>query len=195
VKQIIPPVNKIRFYIFFVILLIFIAHTIISSPNSHAELEQHLLHGLFTFDYGKVDLSIICVFNVLGIVPLFLGTYLIPFRKQFNIDPLPFWIGSFFLGGYSLLPWLALVERVNNKEDDKPNNHKPIFLYILRFSLLASIVGLLIWSFISGNPKTYFHYFLNARLVNIMSIDLAILMLIVFPYLQLSEIRNAGKSL
>lgn len=175
--------------------MIFIAHTIISSPNSHAELEQHLLHGLFTFDYGKVDLSIICVFNVLGIVPLFLGTYLIPFRKQFNIDPLPFWIGSFFLGGYSLLPWLALVERVNNKEDDKPNNHKPIFLYILRFSLLASIVGLLIWSFISGNPKTYFHYFLNARLVNIMSIDLAILMLIVFPYLQLSEIRNAGKSL
>jgi hypothetical protein len=120
---------------------------------------------------------------------------LIPFRKQFNIDPLPFWIGSFFLGGYSLLPWLALVERVNNKEDDKPNNHKIIFLYILRFSLLASIVGLLIWGFISGNPKTYFHYFLNARLVNIMSIDSAILMLIVFPYLVLSEIRNAGKSL
>ena len=172
--------------------MIFIAHTIISSPNRDAELEQNLLHGLFTFDYGNVDLSIICVFNVLGIVPLFLGTYLIPFRQQFNIDPLPFWIGSFFLGGYSLLPWLALVESANNKEDNKANNQKPIFLYILRFSLLVSIVGLLFWGFISGNPKNYFHYFLNARLVNIMSIDLAILMLIVFPYFQLSETRNSA---
>lgn len=173
---------------FWILWLVFLVYAIFFSPNVEQETMLTLIKGSFNGQFASVDLSVICVFMAMGVVPFFLGLYLIPVRKVYKPMLWPFWIASYFLGAGALLPYLAI------RKEQYPQpllssqislNWFEVFLSnkYLKVIIAVAIFAIVAYGFVKGNPQAYLKAFNQSRLVNVMSFDFCILMFVVWPYL------------
>ncbi|MDX1920211.1 MAG: hypothetical protein SFU25_05690 [Candidatus Caenarcaniphilales bacterium] len=176
--------------IFFAILFFLaVPYCLFFSPNQDQEIFRKLING----EFNSVELSISAVFCVLGIVPTFLGFYLVPQRHSYKPTVWPFWIGSFLVGAGALLPYLALRKPkfINQSSTSEIGASLVTFNWwekiisnkSLKFLFAALIFGIVAFGFIKGSPEKYYEAFQSSRLVHSMSIDFCILMFVIWPYL------------
>jgi hypothetical protein len=183
--------SKLSQKLFAVLFFVFIIYAFVFSPGGPDPAMNLLLKGSLNGNFGSLDLSVIAVFWVMGLVPIFLGLYLIPARHKYKLTLWPFWVGSFFLGAGALLPYLALRKPKFGELASKlePQNAFENFLgnKFLRWILALIIFASVITGFVKGSPGAYYQAFKTSRLVNVMSFDFCILMFIVWPYLAMQE--------
>lgn len=171
-------------FLFGVLFFVFTVYAFLLSPNQDKQILGQLLQI-----NNNLDLSLKCVFWAMGLVPILLGLYLIPTRHKYKLNLWPFWLASFLVGAGAILPYLTLRKpQVNSISLSKWE--KLLKNDFLRLIFLLAIWVLVIYGFIQGNPDAYIKAARESRLVNVMSLDFVILMLIVWPYLALQDLKR-----
>ncbi len=185
--------NKTRLFFIFIFSL-FLLEIFLFSPQINKELFSNILWNSLTWDSKKLDFSIICIFNSLGLIPIVIGCYLIPERQRFNLKVWPFFIASFFFGAGSILPYLIFRKEIIHQESqtkEVPKTLKSLIFIKFMKGLLLFLIALLVFlGFFYGNYSIYIELFKQSKLVHVMTIDFLILMFIILPYLIFTESSN-----
>jgi hypothetical protein len=160
--------------------LIWLALTIYAIASSFFKTQQgdfELIVNLSTGQWTGINPIIIAMFYIMGIFPLVYGA-LILFDRQQNVSPYPFFLVSFGVGAFALLPYFAL-----RQPDTSWDGQKNWLLKILDSRLMAiissvSLVILFVWGVIQGNWSDFVTQWQTSQFIHVMSIDFCLLCLL-----------------
>lgn len=152
----------------------------LAPPNQPNTFE--LIIKLSTGAWEGINPLIIALFNLMGIFPLIYACLLFIDGRGQKIKAFPFVLGSFGVGAFTILPYLAL--RNSNPEF---SGKKDWLIKILDSRLTGIIltigtVILLVFGFSQGNWEDFIRQWQTSRFIHVMSLDFCFLCLL-FPSL------------
>lgn len=124
------------------------------------------------------DPLLISIFNLMGMIPMMMAVLLLPLGKTRKLPSWPFIIGSFVSGAFALLPYFIFGPGNRKKTPKFSKFFKILEGRFVTVSIFATIILLLLFGLIMGNPSDYWRLFLNDRSVHIMTFDFIILLLL-----------------
>ncbi|AFY76108.1 hypothetical protein Ple7327_0676 [Pleurocapsa sp. PCC 7327] len=153
---------------------------LLAPPNQPDTFE--LIIKLSTGAWEGINPLIIALFNLMGILPLIYACLLFIDGRGQKIKAFPFVLGSFGVGAFAILPYLAL--RNSNPEF---SGQKDWLIKILdsRFTGIILTIGtviLLVFGFSQGNWEDFIRQWQTSRFIHVMSLDFCFLCLL-FPSL------------
>lgn len=160
----------------------FVAYAALAAPPDDPALTRALVRGSFTGDFGGVDPAIAAVFSTLGVVPVLASTFVLRDGAGRVVPAWPFALGMFLVGGFALLPWLA-VRNVGGPRA-LPRLPGPVRRLVahrlIGVGIVLALVGLSGWALARGSSAAYVRAFHGTSLVHVMSIDLVVCMALLF---------------
>ena len=179
----------IRKIIFGLLWLGFISYAFFFAPPEQPDTFE-LIKNLSTGNWQGINPLIISLFNIMGIWPFVYSAVVFFDGRGQKIPAWPFAIGSFALGAFVLLPYLAL-----RSANQKFVGEKNVFLKILDsriFGLLLTIGAVvLLASGLQGNWGDFVQQWQNSRFIHVMSLDFVMLSLL-FPTLLGDDMTRRG---
>jgi len=149
-----------------------LVYALLLAPPLPADLLGQL-RDLALLRAQAVDPIAIAVFNLLGVLPVaFLAILLFDTGKP---SPWPFALGSFILGGFVLLPYLAI------RESRTPLQQAPgafvcaVGSRITGLLLLLMALGLIGFAVIAGDLSNFAAQLQDSAFIAVMSVDLLVL--------------------
>jgi hypothetical protein len=179
--------RKLGFWILWVSV---IAYAFLLAPPDQPDTFE-LIKNLSTGKWDGINPLIIALFNIMGIWPMiYSGLMFIDGREQ-KIPAWPFAVGSFGVGAFVLLPYLALREA-----NQTFTGSKNIFLKILdsRWLGVALTLGTLVllsFGFLKGDWGDFVQQWQTDRFIHVMSLDFCLLCLL-FPALLGDDMARRG---
>lgn len=172
------------------IWLTLVVYAIASAQFKTQQGDFELIIALSTGDWNGVNPIIIGIFMLMGILPLVYGAFIL-FDSEQKISPYPFFLVSFGVGAFALLPYLAL-----RSPDTVWNGEKNWLLKILdsRFTAIVSTVAiavLLVVGLMLGDWSDYVTQWQTSQFIHIMSIDFCLLSLL-FPSILQDDMQRRG---
>ena len=172
---------------------IWLALTVYAIASSFTKTQQgdfELILKMSTGEFSGINPIIIAIFYIMGIFPIIYAA-LILFDSNQKISPYPFFVASFGLGAFALLPYLAWREA-----DTTWNKSKNWLLKILdsRFMAIASaltLVTLMTWGLTQGNWSDFVAQWQTSQFIHVMSIDFCCLCLL-FPAVLGDDMERRG---
>lgn len=161
----------------------------LAPPNQPDTFE--LIKNLSTGNWDGINPLIIALFNIMGIWPLIYGCLMFIDGREQKIPAWPFATGSFGVGAFALLPYLALREA-----NQKFTGSKDIFLKIqdsrwLGVALTIGTLVLLSFGLIKGDWGDFIQQWQTSRFIHVMSLDFCLLCLL-FPALLGDDMARRG---
>ncbi len=179
----------IRKIIFGLLWLGFISYAFFFAPPEQPDTFE-LIKNLSTGNWQGINPLIISLFNIMGIWPFVYSAVVFFDGRGQKIPAWPFAIGSFALGAFVLLPYLALRSPNQNFVGEKN-----LFLKILDsriFGLLLTIgAAILLASGLQGDWGNFWQQWQNSRFIHVMSLDFVMLSLL-FPTLLGDDMKRRG---
>lgn len=161
------------------IWLIFISYAFFFAPPNTPDT-LNLIMNLSTGNWQEINPYVISLFNLMGILPIMYASLLIIDSKGQKISAIPFVIGSFFLGAFALLPYLALRQPNPNFVGEKNLILKILDSRFLGISLTIATFFLIIFAVLNGNFNEFIQQWQNSKFIHVMSLDFCLLSLL-FP--------------
>ena len=170
--------------------LAFLSYAFLLAPPDQPDTLV-LIQNLSTGKVANVNPAIVALFNLMGIWPAIYGCLLFIDGHNQKIWAWPFAIGTFALGAFALLPYLAL--RQPNPEFSGSKN---LWLKIqdsrwLGLLLGIATLGLLGYGLLNGNWSDFFQQWQTSRFIHVMSLDFCLLSLL-FPVLLKDDMAKRG---
>jgi hypothetical protein len=161
----------------------------LAPPNQPDTFE--LIKNLSTGNWDGINPIIISLFNIMGIWPMIYGCLMFIDGREQKIPAWPFAAGSFGVGAFALLPYLALREA-----NQKFTGSKDIFLKIqdsrwLGVALTIGTLVLLSFGLIKGDWGDFIQQWQTSRFIHVMSLDFCLLCLL-FPALLGDDMARRG---
>ena len=127
----------------------------------------------------------------MGILPFIYASFLIIDGRGQKIRATPFVIGSFFLGAFALLPYLAF--RQDNPEFKGEKTKLISILDSRLFAILTTIgcVTLITIALIKGDWQDFIYQWQTNKFIHIMSLDFCCLCLL-FPAIVSDDFKKRG---
>lgn len=150
-----------------------------------------LIQDLSSGQWEGINPTIIALFNLMGIWPLIYACVLFIDGRGQRVRAFPFAVGSFFVGAFALLPYLAL-----RKPGQPFEGKKGWFLRIQDSRWLAGAIALGAIPLISlglfqGNWGDFVQQWQSSRFIHVMSLDFVMLWLL-FPTLLADDMARRG---
>ncbi len=150
-----------------------------------------LIIKLSTGEWQGINPLIVALFNLMGIWPMIYACVLFFDGHQQKIPAWPFVLGSFAVGAFAILPYLALRE-ANPQFRGKKN----LLLKVLdsRWTgllLTLATLGLCSWGIFAGDWQDFVKEWHSSRFINVMSLDFCLLS-ILFPSLLWDDLTRRG---
>jgi len=168
----------------------FVSYAFWLAPPDRPETLE-LIKNLSTGQISGINPAIVALFNLMGVFPLIYScVLLIDGRGQ----KLPAWVfaaGSFALGAFALLPYLAL------RQDNPGFRGKKNWLLKILDSrwvgagLLVLSLGLLGYGITQGDWGDFVHQWQTSRFIHVMGLDFCLLCLL-FPSLLGDDMARRG---
>lgn len=173
------------------IWLTLVIYAIASSFFKTQQGDLNLIIDLSTGEWSGINPIVIAIFYIMGIFPLVYGAFILFDRAEKNLSPYPFFIVSFGVGAFALLPYLAL--RQSNADW---NGEKNWLLKVLDSRLMAivssvAIAVFLIWGLTQGNWSDYVAQWQTSQFIHVMSIDFGLLCFL-FPFILGDDMKRRG---
>jgi hypothetical protein len=151
----------------------------------------NLIQKLATGQWQGINPLVIALFNIMGIWPMIYSSLLFFDGCGQKIPAWPFAAGSFGVGAFALLPYLAL-----RQPNPDFTGQKTILLKLLdsRWTGLALAMGtsvLLIYGLTAGDWQNFIQQWRTDRFVHVMSLDFCLLCLL-FPSLLGDDMARRG---
>jgi len=158
-------------------------------PNQPDTFE--LIKNLSTGKWDGINPLVIALFNIMGIWPMIYSGLIFSDGREQKIPAWPFAVGSFGVGAFALLPYLALREA-----NPKFTGSKDIVLKILdsRWLGVALTIGTLVllsFGLLKGDWADFIQQWQNSRFIHVMSLDFCLLCLL-FPALLGDDMARRG---
>ncbi len=164
---------------FLLLWLGFVAYAFLLAPPDNPETID-LITNLSSGNVEGINPYIVNLFNIMGILPLTYACLLIIDGTGQKLKSMPFVIGSFFVGAFALLPYLAFRQPTKEFTGEKSWLIKILDSRILGI-LLTGVCGYLIFSAITqGNWQDFVNQWQSSRFIHVMSLDFCLLCLL-FP--------------
>ncbi|HEY9902171.1 MAG TPA: DUF2834 domain-containing protein [Candidatus Sericytochromatia bacterium] len=179
--------RKIGFGLLWVGLLVYAF--LLAPPNQPDTVE--LIKNLSTGKWEGINPLIISLFNIMGVWPLiYSGLLFIDGREQ----KIPAWLfatGSFGVGAFALLPYLAL-----RQPNQQFTGSKDIFLKLMDSRWLGIVLtlgslALLSFGLLNGDWRDFIQQWQTNRFIHVMSLDFCLLCLL-FPALLGDDMARRG---
>jgi hypothetical protein len=178
-----------RKIIFGLLWLGFISYAFFFAPPEQPDTFE-LIKNLSTGNWQGINPLIISLFNIMGIWPFVYSAVVFFDGRGQKIPAWPFAIGSFALGAFVLLPYLAL-----RSPNQKFVGEKNVFLKILDSRILGLLLTIgavvLLASGLQGNWGDFVQQWQNSRFIHVMSLDFVMLSLL-FPTLLGDDMTRRG---
>jgi hypothetical protein len=161
----------------------------LAPPNQPDTFE--LIKNLSTGKWDGINPLVIALFNIMGIWPMIYSGLIFSDGREQKIPAWPFAVGSFGVGAFALLPYLALREA-----NPKFTGSKDIVLKILdsRWLGVALTIGTLVllsFGLLKGDWADFIQQWQNSRFIHVMSLDFCLLCLL-FPALLGDDMARRG---
>ncbi len=168
----------------------FVSYAFLLAPPNQPDTFE-LIQRLSSGDWDGINPLIIALFNLMGIWPMIYACLLLADGRDQNLRAWPFLVGSFGLGAFTLLPYLALRQPNPTFTGAKTVLIRILDARITGVLLAAGAIALLVYGFSQGNWADYVHEWQTRRFVHVMSLDFVLLCLI-FPALLGDDMARRG---
>lgn len=180
-------VRKVGFWLLWIGLIIYAF--LLAPPNQPYEFE--LIKNLSTGQVSGINPLIVGLFNIMGVWPIIYSCLLFIDGKEQKIPAWPFGVGSFGVGAFALLPYLALRE-----SNPKFTGKKSLALKILDSRWLGILLalgasGLVAYAILNGDWGDFIRQWQTDRFIHVMSLDFCLLCLL-FPALLGDDMQRRG---
>ncbi|NJN74340.1 MAG: DUF2834 domain-containing protein [Limnothrix sp. RL_2_0] len=168
----------------------FVGYAFIFAPPNQPETFE-LIQKLSTGDWTDINPLIAALFNLMGILPVMYGALLFVDGRGQRLPAWFFSTGSFFLGAFALLPYLAL--RCKNEQFIGSKNWWIRWQdsRVLGAFTLVGMVVLLVYGLGQGDWGDYVARFWGDRFIHVMILDFCLLSLL-FPTLLGDDLVRRG---
>lgn len=158
--------------------VIFTVEKVNSSPPGFFQQDLDLIINMSILEWDGINPIIIAIFFIMAILPWVYGAFILFDSQEQAFSPYPFFIASFGLGAYALVPYFAL-----RQPDTTWQKKKGLLLKVLDSRLMAmvsllSVLALVIWGAINGDWSDFVNQWQNSQFVHLMSTDFCILSLL-----------------
>ncbi len=168
--------------IFFGLLWLgFVGYAFLFAPSG-TEGTWELIKNLSLGQWKEINPLVVALFNLMGILPLMYACVLLIDGNGQKLPSWPFAIGSFAVGAFAIIPYLALRETNEQFYGEKKGLIKLIDSRLTGVLITLSSVILLSYGFSKGDWINFFEQWQTSRFINVMSLDFCLLCLL-FPTL------------
>ena len=174
----------------FLLWLGFILYAFLLAPPDQPDTLE-LITKLSTGQWGGINPLVVSLFNLMGIYPLIYSAVLLIDGRGQKIPAWPFVLGSFAVGAFAILPYLALRQANPVFSGEKNGLIKLLDSRWFGLSLLLGALALLIYGFSQGNGADFISQWQSSRFIHVMSLDFYFLSL-VFPLLLKDDMSRRG---
>ena len=167
-----------------------IAYAFLLAPPNQSDTLT-LIQKLSTGDWDGINPLIIALFNIMGIWPMIYSCLLLIDGRTQKIPAWPFVVGSFGVGAFALLPYLAL--RHPNSDFSGPKT-AVIKLLDSRWTgvvLALGAIALVSYGAIAGDWSDFVAQWQTSRFIHVMSLDFCLLCLL-FPTVLGDDMARRG---
>ena len=174
----------------FLLWLGFILYAFLLAPPDQPDTLD-LITKLSTGQWAGINPLVVSLFNLMGIYPLIYSAVLLIDGRGQKIPAWPFVLGSFAVGAFAILPYLALRQANPVFSGEKNGLIKLLDSRWFGLSLLLGALALLIYGFSQGNGANFIAQWQSSRFIHVMSLDFYFLSL-VFPLLLKDDMSRRG---
>ena len=168
----------------------FIAYAFLFAPPNQPDTLT-LIQNLSTGQWDGINPAVIALFNILGVLPLlYLSVLLLDGREQ-KIPAWPFAAGSFGVGAFALIPYLALRQPNPTFTGQKNWLLKILDSRITGGLIALGAIGLLVYGITAGDWSDFAQQWQTSRFVHVMSLDFCLVCLL-FPVLLPDDMARRG---
>ena len=170
----------------------FILYAFLLAPPDQPDTFE-LIQRLSTGDWDGINPLIVALFNLMGIWPLVYACVVLIDGHEQKVAAWPFVIGSFGVGAFLLLPYLALRRPQPTFTGEKSALLKLVDSRWVGGLLAIAAFILLAYGFTQGNWNDFVQQWQTSRFIHVMSLDYCLLWLL-FPALLGDDMARRGIS-
>jgi hypothetical protein len=162
---------------------------LLAPPNQPDTLT--LIQKLSTGDWAGINPLIIALFNIMGIWPMIYSCLLLIDGRTQKIPAWPFVAGSFGVGAFALLPYLALRRPNSDFSGSKTALLKLLDSRWTGVVLALGAIALVSYGAIAGDWSDFVAQWQTNRFIHVMSLDFCLLCLL-FPTVLGNDMARRG---
>ncbi|MFE4106609.1 DUF2834 domain-containing protein [Almyronema epifaneia] len=150
-----------------------------------------LIQRLSTGDWAGINPLVVALFNLMGVWPLVYACVVLIDGQGQKLPAWPFVVGSFGVGAFLLLPYLALRQPQPTFTGEKSVLLKLVDARWLGVGLAIAAFGLLVYGWSRGDWSDFVQQWQTSRFIHVMSLDYCLLWLL-FPALLGDDMTRRG---
>ncbi|MEM6611595.1 MAG: DUF2834 domain-containing protein [Cyanobacteria bacterium P01_C01_bin.72] len=128
-----------------------------------------------TLELSGINPLLTTIFYTMGILPLVYASLILFDNSEKQISPYPFFIASFGLGAFALIPYFALRQSNSAWQGQKNLGQKILDSRLLAIACSATVVVFWIWGATQGNWSDFWMQWQSSQFVHVMTIDFCVL--------------------
>ncbi|KOP29527.1 hypothetical protein ACV3PA_09135 [Exiguobacterium acetylicum] len=174
-----------RRYLLFLVWAVAIVFILLFGNNR--VFPEGFLISFLRFDQSQFDTSVLSLFSLLGVYPFAFFLLFLDEKRFMRPGPLVASIGSFFLGAFVLMPYVALAIPRKTFLPFRRRGWIPTVV-----ALLSVVTTLLLWIALARSDWSIFlTYFKTNQFVRTMTVDLLLFYILQVYLLRRIRLRNA----
>ena len=167
-----------------------VAYAFLLAPPDQPDTVE-LIKNLSTGNWDGINPLIIALFNIMGVWPLIYSCLMFIDGREQKIPAWLFATGSFAVGAFALLPYLALRQPNQEFTGSKDIVLKLLDSRWLGIALTLGALGLLSFGLLKGDWGDFIQQWQTNRFIHVMSLDFCLLCLL-FPALLGDDMARRG---
>ncbi len=167
-----------------------VAYAFLLAPPDQPDTVE-LIKNLSTGNWDGINPLIIALFNIMGVWPLIYSCLMFIDGREQKIPAWLFATGSFAVGAFALLPYLALRQPNQEFTGSKDIVLKLLDSRWLGIALTLGALGLLSFGLLKGVWGDFIQQWQTNRFIHVMSLDFCLLCLL-FPALLGDDMARRG---
>ncbi|PSR17205.1 DUF2834 domain-containing protein [filamentous cyanobacterium CCP3] len=176
--------------IFWGVWLGFILYAFILAPPDRPDTADLILR-LSTGDWQGINPIFVALFNAMGIWPMVYAALALVDGAGQKLRAWPFVVGSFAVGAFALLPYLALRQPNSSFDGSKSSLLRRLESRWLGAVLGAGAIALAAFALLNGNWPDFWQQWQTSRFIHVTSLDFCALWLL-FPVLLKDDMARRG---
>ncbi len=175
---------------FWLLWLGLIAYAFLFAPPDRPDTLS-LIQNLSTGNWDGINPLVIALFNIMGILPIVYACFLLIDGRGQTVRAFPFVIGSFAVGAFALLPYLALRQPNSSFQCEATGLIRLVDSRWTGRAIALAALGLLTYGITQGNWADFVQQWQTSRFIHVMSLDFCLLCLLI-PALLGDDMERRG---
>jgi hypothetical protein len=168
----------------------FVGYAVVFAPPDQSDTLA-LIQNLSIGKWQGINPLIVALFNLMGIWPMIYAAILCTEGRSQTIPVWPFAVGSFFLGAFALLPYLASRKPEPEWVGEPSRIASVLSSRWIGVLLSLAAIALLGLGLSQGNWPDFWQQWQTSRFIHVMSLDFCLLSLL-FPVLLGDDMARRG---